>query len=111
MAEWYKQRRAARDRGDYSGVPPPPQPTERAGRGRGRGTSFTGRGGSTQNSPYPNRRERDSQKRNVSFGGGKGVYVTIRVSNEPTHPAWADFVSDPDDEDDPNPTQEKGLGQ
>ena len=33
MAEWYKQRRAAMDRGDYLGVPPPPQPTERFGRG------------------------------------------------------------------------------
>ena len=104
MAEWYKQRRAARDRGDYLGVPPPPQLTERAGRGRGRGASFTGRGGSTQNRPYPNRRERDSQKRNISFGRGNGVYITTHVSNEPTNPAWADSVSDPDDEDDPNPT-------
>ena len=39
------------------------------------------------------------------------MYITTHVSNEPTHPVWADSVSDPDDEDDPNPTQGKGSGQ
>ena len=111
MAEWYKQFRAAQDRGDHSGVPPPSQPTERAGRGRGRGASSAGRGGSTQNRLNPNRRERESQKRTVSFGRGNGVHITTHVSNEPTQSAWADSVSDPDDEDDPNPRQGKGLGQ
>ena len=38
MAEWYKQRRAARDKGDYSNVPQPPRSPGRPGRGRGQGT-------------------------------------------------------------------------
>ena len=61
--------------------------------------------------PYSDRRERDSQKRNVLFGRGNGLYMTTHLSNEPKHPAWDDSGSDSDNEDDPNPTQGKGLGQ
>ena len=98
------------EQGDYSNVPQSPRSPGRPGRGRGRGTLPSGRGGSSANRPYPNRRERDSQKQKVSFGRSNGVYITTHVSSDPTHPAWADSVSDPDDED-PTPLPKNGPGQ
>ena len=110
MTEWYKQRRAARDRRDYSNIPSPPQSTGRPGRGRGRGAPTAGRGGSSRR-PYTGGRERDSQKRYVTFGRSNGVYIATPGWNEPTHPSWADIVSDPDDEDhSPMPGNESGQG-